>query len=197
MGNRPSAGGSNVRFSTSRTKTLRLRSGQALSVGTPACGPVSNGTLRPAVHEVQQGAHQHYGFGFSIPLRSTEKPSGNVNQCGSGSAVLTLVAVNCCLPDCGLSNSEIRLIPSCGEYQNSRMVIIGWSFPNTPGFTVVVSLKPVVSNPSISLLPRSSTFREPCPFGRGPDTPIAGWYVVAADLRYGSVKHVLEATSQL
>lgn len=26
------------------------------------------------------------------------------------------------------------------------MVIIGWSFPNTPGFTVVVSLKPIVSN---------------------------------------------------
>ena len=26
------------------------------------------------------------------------------------------------------------------------MVIIAWSFPNTPGFTVVVSLKPIVSN---------------------------------------------------
>jgi hypothetical protein len=31
--------GREVRFSTPRRKTLRLRSGQALSVGTPAFGP--------------------------------------------------------------------------------------------------------------------------------------------------------------
>ena len=41
------------------------------------------------------------------------------------------------------------------------MVIIGWSFPKTPAFTVVVSLKQLVSRPS--------NFLYELPFGRGRD----------------------------
>jgi len=63
----------------------------------------------------------------------TLNPSARSINLGSGSERIKLVAVKVCVPILGSERLEIRLIPSFGEYQNSRSMVTLRSFPKTLG----------------------------------------------------------------
>ncbi len=102
-------------------------------------------------------------------LRSTTlNPAGSSNNAASGSERTRFVTVKVCFPIRGSDRIEIKLIPSCGEYQNSRSTVTLRSFPNTPGLKMVESRVPVVSTPKINCFPRFSWSTVPASSGRGP-----------------------------
>ena len=53
-----------------------------------------------------------------------------------------------------------RFVWISGEYQNSRVVVSGCSFPMTPGFVVVVSRVPLTLRFSMTCMPSGSRANE-------------------------------------
>src|SRR5207249_9579679 len=61
-----------------------------------------------------------------------------------------------CVPDKGSCRLLMRLTPSLGENQNSRLDRRGLLFPMVPARMIVVSRVPTVSSPPMDCVPRSS-----------------------------------------
>src|SRR5205809_2141823 len=84
------------------------------------------------------------------------KPLGTSKSLASGSPRVMSETSKFCVPDKGSCRLLMRLTPSLGENQNSRLDRRGLLFPMVPARMIVVSRVPTVSSPPMDCVPRSS-----------------------------------------